>query len=154
MAARKHQELSGLFANPRAASFMQVIRPIVKILERAETRPEAVSAPPKARRKVHLTEAQMRDLVAEYLCGATTVELSAQHGIHHTTVSKYLKQRGIRIRLKVVGEKDVALAVDFYRSGLSIAKVAERIGRAPDTVRTELLLAGVKIRDVHGRERY
>ena len=95
----------------------------------------------------------MQDLVASYLCGATTVELAAQYDIHYTTVSKYLKQRGIAIRLKSLPEHDVALAIDLYRAGLSTVRVSERIGCAPNTIRAALLAAGVGMRDVHGRSR-
>jgi transposase-like protein len=95
----------------------------------------------------------MQDLVASYLCGSTILELAAQHEISRTTVSKYLKQRGVPIRLKPLPEHDVALAIDLYQSGLSTARVAERIGCAPNTIRSELLAAGVEMRDVHGRAR-
>jgi DNA-binding CsgD family transcriptional regulator len=132
---------------------MQVIASVVKILDGGEAQKRPKSAPPRIRRKLHLTESQMQDLVASYLCGATTVELAAQHGIHYTTVSKYLKQRGVAIRLKSLGEKDVALVIEMYRAGLSTVRVAEKIGRAPNTVRAALLAAGVQMRDVHGRGR-
>ena len=79
-------ELSGLFANPGPTSCIQVIRPIVKSLDKPQPRPQVHSAPPKVRRKVHLTTAQMQGLVASYLCGSTTVELAGKYGIHHTTV--------------------------------------------------------------------
>ena len=81
------------------------------------------------------------------------MELAAQHDIHYTTVSKYLKQRGIAIRLKSLGMHEKSLAVELYRSGLSTARVAERIGCAPNTVRAELLAAGVRMRDTRGRDR-
>jgi len=144
-------ELSGLFANPRPTSFMQVIASVVKILDGGESQKRPKSAPPKVRRKIHLTEPQMKDLAASYLCGATTVELAAQYDIHYTTVSKYLKERGVAIRLKSLAAQDAALAIDLYRAGLSTARVAERIGCAPNTVRGALLAAGVKMRDTRGR---
>jgi len=144
-------ELSGLFANPHPTLFMQVIGSVVKVLDEGESRKCPKSAPPKSRRKVHLTEAQMQDLVANYLCGATTMELAAQYDIHYTTVSKYLKQRGVAIRLKSLGEKDRALAIELYKSGLSTARVAERIGCAPNTIRSALLDAEVQMRDTRGR---
>jgi DNA-binding CsgD family transcriptional regulator len=146
-------ELSGLFANPCSGGFVQLAGSIVKSLDEEKSRPKPGPAPLKTHHKIHLTEAQMQDLAASYLCGATTVELATQYDIHHTTVSKYLKKRGIAIRLKALTEKDVALAIELYRSGLSSAKVAERIGRAPNTIRAQLLAAGVKMRDVRGRDR-
>ena len=85
-------ELSGLFANPRPTSFMLVIASVVKILDMGEVLERPKPAPPKSRRKIHLTEAQMHDLVASYLCGATILDLAARHDICRTTVSKYLKQ--------------------------------------------------------------
>ena len=146
-------ELSGLFANPRPTSFMQVIASVVKVLDKGESPKRPKSAPPKSRRKIHLTESQMQDLVASYLCGSTILEIAAQHDVCRTTVSKYLKQRGVAIRLRSLGTNDVALAIGLYGSGLSVARVAERIGCAPNTVRSELLAAGVEMRDRHGRSR-
>ena len=132
---------------------MQVIASVVKVLDKGESPKRPKPAPPTSRRKVHLTEAQMQDLVASYLCGTTILELAVLHNICRTTVSKYLKQRGVAIRLKSLPEHDVALAVDLYRAGLSMARVAERIGCAPNTIRAELLAAGVRMRDNHGNER-
>jgi transposase-like protein len=132
---------------------MQVIRSVVKILDQGESRKRPHFSPPRIRHKVHLTESQMQDLVASYLCGSTILELAAQHDICRTTISKYLKQRGVVIRLRSLGTNDVALAISLYGSGLSVAKVAERIDCAPNTVRSELLAAGVEMRDTHGRNR-
>jgi transposase-like protein len=146
-------ELSGLFANPRPTSFMQVIGSVVKVLDEGEAHKRSETARPKVRRKVHLSEAQKQDLVASYLLGTTTVELAVRYEIHYTTVSKYLKQRGVAIRLKSLREIEKVLAVDLYRSGLSVAKVADRIGCAPNTIRSELRAAGVQMRDTHGRNR-
>jgi len=144
-------ELSGLFANPRPTSFMQVIASVVKVLDIGEPREPSKSAPPKTRRKVHLTECEMQDLVASYLGGATTVELAAHYGMHYTTVSRHLKERGVAIRLRSLPEHDVALAIDLYQAGLSTVRVAEQIGCAPNTIRAALLAAGIKMRDSHGR---
>jgi hypothetical protein len=146
-------ELSGLFANPRPTSFMQVVASVVKALEKGEARKRPDHAPPRGHRKIHLTADQMQDLVARYLCGSTTVELAAQYDIHYTTVSKYLKDRGVATRLKSLPKHDVTLAIDLYRAGHSTARVAERIGCAPNTIRASLLAAGVEMRDSLGRDR-
>jgi transposase-like protein len=129
---------------------MQVIGSVVKVLDKREPRKRPKTAPPKSRRKVHLTEAQLQDLLASYTGGSTIVELAAQFDISRTTVSKHLRQHGVSIRLKGLGDKEIALAIDLYRSGLSVARVAERVGCAPNTFRAELLAAGVKMRDTHG----
>jgi DNA-binding CsgD family transcriptional regulator len=107
----------------------------------------------KLRQKVYLAEGQMGALVASYEAGSSTKELAAHLGIHRTTVATYLKQRGVDLRLGPLGESDTALALELYASGLSTARVAERIGRAPNTVRSALLAAGVRMRDARGMVR-
>ena len=146
-------ELSGLFANPGPASFMQVIRPIVKILGSGEPQDRATSAPIGRRHKTHLSPSQIRDLAARYRSGATMKELAAECGIHQTTVSTYLKKAGVAIRLKAMSSSDIALAKQLYLSGLSLMAVSNRIGRAPNTIRSELIADGVQMRDCHGRVR-
>lgn len=73
-------------------------------------------------------------------------------GFHHTTVSNHLKKAEVAIRLKVMSPNDVDLAKELYLSGLSLAAVGDRLGRAPNTIRVELIAAGVRMRDTHGKE--
>ena len=145
-------ELSGLFANPRPTSFMQVVGSVVKVLDEIQPRSRREPASGRRRRKVHLTGAQMQELLASYAGGSTILELAAQFDIGRTTVSKHLKQHGVSVRLQGLGEEEIALAIELYRLGLSVARVAERVGCAPNTVRAELMAAGVKMRDTHGNE--
>lgn len=44
-------------------------------------------------------------------------------------------------------------AVQLYGSGLSLARIGERLGFSPTTVRSQLPRRGVRLRDPHGRER-
>ena len=55
---RRWSELSGLFANPGPASFMQVIRPIVKILGSKEGKAPPNTHVPERRHHIHLSERQ------------------------------------------------------------------------------------------------
>ena len=147
-------EASGLFANPGPTSFMQVIGPIVKALGEPETASRPDPPARTHRSRTHLSQQDMDDLVAGYKSGATTKELSAIFGIHHHTVSIYLKRRGVALRYKVMRPEQIALARQLYESGLSLAKVADQLGPSHNTIRAELLVAaGVEMRDSHGRQR-
>ncbi len=148
-------ELSGLFANPGPASFMQVIQPIVKTLGTRQGKRDAVRGTSGRRHRVHLSAQQTDDLVAEYQSGTTTKEIAAIYGIHHTTVSIYLKRKGVALRYKVMSPKQVTEARDLYESGLSLAKISDQLGLGPshNTIRRELMAEGVKMRDEHGRPR-
>jgi len=88
----------------------------------------------------------------DYQAGLTIQELAAKYGVHRTTATRHLKERGIPIRKQTMGEKDIARAVQLYQSGLSTVRVAEHFDQSPNTIRAALLAAGVKFRDTHGRE--
>lgn len=143
-------ELSGLFANPGPTSFIQVITGIVEALGDRESRPQPKSSTPTRRHRVYLTTQQMDELVAAYQAGATTKELASEYRIHRHTVSIYLRRRGEPRRHQPMGSEEVVLAGKLYESGLSLAKISERLGPAPNTIRRVLMAEGVEMRDCQG----
>jgi len=95
----------------------------------------------------------MDEMVAAYQVGATTKELASEYRIHRDTVSIYLRRRGEPRRHEPMGPEEVALAEKLYESGLSLVKISERLGPAPNTIRRVLMAEGVEMRDCRGRER-
>lgn len=51
-----------------------------------------------------------------------------------------------------MSEGQVDEAVRLYASGLSLARVGERLGFSARTIRTMILRRDIKTRDPHGRE--
>ncbi|WP_052318964.1 helix-turn-helix domain-containing protein [Streptomyces pluripotens] len=93
----------------------------------------------------------MQELVTAYEVGATVYQLADRFGIERRTVSKILKRQGVATRWQRLSEADVDEAERLYAKGLSLARVAERLDVAADTVRLRLLKRGVKMRDPHWR---
>lgn len=87
-------------------------------------------------------------LAAEYIAGATTVELASKYGMHHTGVNGRLKRAGIVIRpamRRCAGIDSSAEMVSAYQNGMSIADVASRFGGVRSSVRRVLIDAGVEM---------
>jgi len=114
--------------------------------------PEAtpVAAPVPTKQKVHLTAVQLEAIAMSYLAGATTHELAAEYGVTYTTISRRLKEQGVRVRNNVLSEDEITAALVLYQYGHSLDTVAKRMGRAPNSIRNALLKRGVRVRDFRG----
>lgn len=98
-----------------------------------------------------LDEDEIGQLVAEYRAGSTIYGLAAKFGCHRTTVSEHLRTHGVQMRLRPLTEERIREAVRLYGSGLSSAKVGERVGATDKTVLARLRERGVVVRDAHDR---
>jgi DNA-binding CsgD family transcriptional regulator len=107
--------------------------------------PKRVSQPQR-RLKPHQIEA----LVAAYRGGMTMRELAAAFGVHRSTVSAHLHQRGIAIRGRGLDDGHLPEAVHLYEAGWSSLKLGERFSVTPNTVLAALRKAGVRIRPAQG----
>ena len=70
------------------------------------------------------------DLVAGYEGGRTVRQLADQFGIGRETVSKLLRRRGVRTRHQSLTASQTQIAVNLYRSGMSLVQVADRMARS------------------------
>lgn len=105
------------------------------------------------KRALQLTPVQVGCLVQRYNAGATVYELAPEFGIGRQTVSKYLKAAGVQFRLSSLTEAEVEEVIWLYGTGLSLAKVGERVGREASLIHLTLRREGITCRDSHGRER-
>ena len=108
---------------------------------------------PSRQPQSRLAPHQIVQFEMDYQGGLMIQELAAKYGVHRTTATRHLKERGIPIRKQTMGEEDIARAVQLYQSGLSTVRVAEHFDQSPNTIRAALLAAGVRFRDSHGRVR-
>lgn len=88
--------------------------------------------------------------MASYRAGKSVYELAAEHSCHRTTISGILKRSGVTMRRKPARETQIREMVRLYESGLSLAKVGERVGFSDGTVHRYLRERGVRMREVHG----
>ena len=108
---------------------------------------------PILQRQRRLTDSQALMLRDRYNEGATVYELAKEFGIRRATVSERLKKAGVSMRCQSPRSELINSMAGLYESGLSLAAVGDRVGTSPGTVRRYLLIAGVQMRDSHGRQR-
>ncbi len=108
---------------------------------------------PILQRQRRLTDSQTLMLRDRYNEGATVYELAEEFGIRRAAVSKQLKKAGVSMQCQPPGIELINSMAGLYESGMSLAEVGARTGTSPGTVRRHLLIAGVQMRDSHGRIR-
>lgn len=93
-----------------------------------------------------LTDAQVSELVAAYVAGADTSELSERFGIHRRTVVAHLVRQSVPLRRRGLARQYVNEAARLYESGLSLSDIGLRFGASAGTVRRVLIAHGVTMR--------
>ncbi len=118
-----------------------------RLLQNVERNQSEPHRPTKVRSLARrLGQATVDHLVADYVSGAPTTQLMAEHGISKTGALKLLAQAGVPMRRQSMSLKEVEEAAVLYRSGLSLAKVSERTKLPLESIRRALIDAGVKMR--------
>jgi hypothetical protein len=79
--------------------------------------------------------------------------LVSQFGINRTTVLNQLERRGVprRAAVRKLTDADVQAAARCYNSGEPLKVVAALFGVSANTIRQELMRAGVQMRAPHQR---
>ena len=108
-------------------------------------------------RRVPASAAQMRpeqvDEIVRLYGEMKSVKGLARHlGIHHHTVRKHLKARGVEIvQPGLIGPEQLTLAIELYEAGQSSIVIGKRLGFDNHTIIGALRKSGVKIRAQLGR---
>jgi len=107
------------------------------------------------RKQVHrrLRLAEIEELVAGYLAGATVYQLATRFRIHRATASLLLERQGVARRNRPLSPAQIDQAIELYATGQSLANVGRQLGCDANTVRLALVKGGVRMRDCQGRER-
>ncbi|MFL6137370.1 MAG: helix-turn-helix domain-containing protein [Frankiaceae bacterium] len=95
--------------------------------------------------------ATIAQLVADYMAGAPSAELMRTYQLGKGTVLGLLREAGVTLRHQGLSEEDLAEAKALYAAGLSVVKVANKLGQATGTVYWALKRAGVKMRSPNDR---
>jgi lambda repressor-like predicted transcriptional regulator len=76
--------------------------------------------------------------------------LSRKYGVRKDTISKIIRDGGVAVRpQREFSAEQIAEAAELYRQGWSLARLGERYGFDPQTIRTHLVRAGVVMRGAH-----
>jgi hypothetical protein len=106
-----------------------------------------------SRRRHYIESDDVSEMIQSYRAGSTLKEIGAKFRITGSRVSSLLKDRGVRIRNQSLEPEAIALAIELYESGLSLAKVGAKLSCDANTVRLAPISAGEPRRDTHGRSR-
>ena len=110
-----------------------------------------IVVPTRVRKR--LSSNEEAELIAAYREGEAVTALATRFRIHHSTVSKLLKRQGISRSARMLNSIQVSRAIELYQSGLSLARVANRLHCSPGTIRNTLESVGIERRDCHGNPR-
>lgn len=94
-----------------------------------------------------LSDDQVDEMIALYRDGATVYELANQFGCHRQTVSRWLRSRGVHMRLTGMTPEQVEEAQLLYESGMTLKAVGQAIGVSRNHIRDHLVDAGVRLRN-------
>ena len=86
------------------------------------------------------------EVVAAYLAGVPTTELTETYGMGKGTVLRLLEREGVALRNQGLTDNQVIEAAALYKTGWSCARLGDRFGADPTTVHRALKLAGVQLR--------
>ena len=111
------------------------------------------SSRPLPRPVPRLTAAMLDEAERRYKCGEILRVIADDLGVSRQRLADRLRDRGVRLRREKPSSGEVLEMCRRYEQGESLARVGERLGFNASTVRTNLLRAGVSLRDPHGRER-
>jgi ribosomal protein S13 len=147
-------EAARLCSNPSARpAFARLLTFVTDSSEMSNTHlavtwENAVGHRSQTQRRLPASESEA--LCAAYRNGRTIRALSAQFGIHRTTVTAILERAGIDRRIRTISDEEVERATELYDEGFSTAIIGNRLGFSAETVRSHLMRNGVKIRPRRG----
>ena len=95
-------------------------------------------------RQKHLTDAEVKQIVAEYKKGKSTYALAKEFDCHRTTVSDALKSKGVDVTKKV--KLDVDGVIAMYEQMHTAQEIADKYGIGSQVVIRCLKAHGVRIR--------
>jgi len=85
-------------------------------------------------------------IAAEYESGKTLREIGEFLSVNRKTVSRHLATTGTTARKRPLTQQQIDEAIRLYASGLSLARVGQRVGAAPRTIQLRLRERGVQMR--------
>lgn len=95
-----------------------------------------------------VSEGESRSIAKRYKEGLTVPQLVVATGRNRATVLRHLHQRGVETRHpgRKLTDEQVAAAADRYRRGETIKAIAGDLPVHKETLRKELVRAGVELR--------
>lgn len=112
--------------------------------ERCDARGPVAKNPAKS--QTRLTPEQRAELVADYEAGMPVKAIAAKYRVPRGTIPTFVSRTGGRLRTSGLDDDGRRSAVALYKTGLTLAEVADRLAVDPKTVRDAVVDAGAHIR--------
>ncbi|WP_391484758.1 helix-turn-helix domain-containing protein [Arthrobacter woluwensis] len=109
--------------------------------QREDLRPEQ-----RRRQPTVLSPAQTKELLYAYQVGTSSKKLAAHYHLDTRRVLALLREHRVPIRRQPPNAHQVQRAVELYKQGQSVSRIASELGCAPTTLNNHLRKAGVVLR--------
>jgi hypothetical protein len=136
-------ELMGRYSNPDIVSRLRRV-----LSGQGRDRPSARTVRSVRQKQTRLTSDQVDQLVDRYQHGESVYVLALDLSVNRRTVSAHLARRGVSTRYQILGEDELAKAVELYAQGCSLARVGQQFGVSAGTVLNAFKRADVRTRPV------
>lgn len=100
-----------------------------------------------------LTAEMLEEAERRYRGGEILRVIAGDVGVSRQRLAERLRERGVRLRREKPSSEQVLEMCHRYEQGESLARIGERLGFNPSSVRMCLLRAGKALRDPQGRAR-
>lgn len=100
-----------------------------------------------------LTEEMLDEAERRYRGGEILRAIAGDLGVSRQRLAERLRERGVRLRREKPSSEQVLEMCRRYEQGESLARIGERLGFNPSSVRLYLLRVGMPLRNPHGRGR-
>ena len=105
--------------------------------------PDSQDEAPQARTRVTITPAKEKHFSKEYSAGKSTKQIARESGRSRAAVSTAIKRTGVSMRSSRASTKqEIQEMVALRTSGMSLVKIADRLGYSEKTIWTQLRNAG------------
>lgn len=111
------------------------------------------STRPLPRPVPRLTLAMTDEAERRYMDGEILRLIAGDLGVSRQRLAERLRERGVRLRREKPSSEQVLEMCHRYEQGESLARIGERLGFNPSSVRMYLWRAGKALRDPQGRAR-
>jgi len=96
-----------------------------------------------------LSPETLQQLLGDYQAGVSATQLAMRYQLSRGSVRRLLREAQVLRRYQAMTDNEVDQAAELYRSGLTIAQVAVKVGRPWSTVQAALTRRGVVRRSRH-----
>jgi hypothetical protein len=103
------------------------------------------------KRAKRLSPAEKSELLADYEAKVPVKDIARKFGVHRVTVTNLVSASPLEPRSRGLSDAQVEEAISLYPKGWSLAKLGTRYAVNGETIRQQLLHAGVAMRPRPGR---